>query len=308
MTVKGKRAGKRPRSLLEKQRVFGYLFIFPFIIGAACFILYPVILSVVFSFSEIQPNASGYTIAFRGVQNYAYLFLVDPSFRRTLVDTLKSTLVYVPVVVIFSFFIASMLNQPFRGRTAARSILFLPLILSSGAVMNLASGDMIHSAMENKQGIESAASGNLSEAFAANLSELPISPSLVSFLVSCVDNISGVLAMSAIPIIIFLAGLQSISPSIYEASFVEGATKWEVFWKISLPMISPLILVTVVYSVVDSFTSVDNQVMAGIRELCFQKFNFGLGSAMAWVYLLIVLAILTVLYLVINRFVFYYDK
>lgn len=153
MTVKGKRAGKRPRSLLEKQRVFGYLFIFPFIIGAACFILYPVILSVVFSFSEIQPNASGYTIAFRGVQNYAYLFLVDPSFRRTLVDTLKSTLVYVPVVVIFSFFIASMLNQPFRGRTAARSILFLPLILSSGAVMNLASGDMIHSAMENKQGI-----------------------------------------------------------------------------------------------------------------------------------------------------------
>lgn len=89
---------------------------------------------------------------------------------------------------------------------------------------------------------------------------------------------------------------------------MEGATKWEVFWKISLPMISPLILVTVVYSVVDSFTSVDNQVMAGIRELCFQKFNFGLGSAMAWVYLLIVLAILTVLYLVINRFVFYYDK
>lgn len=298
---------KAARTLESRQRKFGYLFIAPFMLGSLFFILYPIVLSVIFSFGKIIPNATGYRVELVGLTNYQFLFFKDPTFNRTLVDTVKDMLLNVPVVVIFSFFIASMLNQRFRGRTFVRAILFLPIIVSSGIVVKLMNADVVGSAMAGKSATEAVSGVDLSAAFTTYLNEMKLSPQIVTLLTSTVNNIANLLAMSAIPIIIFLAGLQSIAPSLYEASYVEGATRWEIFWKISLPMISPLVLVAVVYSVVDSFTSVTNQVILRIRDLCFSQFDFGVGSAMAWTYLLIVLVILAIVYALVNRFVFYYD-
>lgn len=296
---------KNKRPSLEAKRVkVGYLFTLPFIIGAAVAIVYPIIVSVIYSFADITANASGYNIKFVGLGNYNNIFNIDPTFKRILLNTLKSTALNVPVVIIFSFFLASVLNTEFKGRGMARTVLFLPMILNSNLVKSILSGDAVMGSVTEKSSADAA---QISGAFEGFLSKLDIGTGVTDLLVSSVDNITNILAMSVIPIIIMLAGLQSVSKSVYEASYVEGATKWEVFWKISLPIVSPMILVSVIYCIIDSFTSVDNAVIEKVKAVSFTDLEFGLGSAMAWSYLLIVLAIVALVYLVVNRFVSYSD-
>ena len=296
---------KNKRLSLEAKRVkVGYLFTLPFIIGAAVAIVYPIIVSVIYSFADITANASGYNIKFVGLGNYNNIFNIDPTFKRILLNTLKSTALNVPVVIIFSFFLASVLNTEFKGRGMARTVLFLPMILNSNLVKSILSGDAVMGSVTEKSSADTA---QISGAFEGFLSKLDIGTGVTDLLVSSVDNITNILAMSVIPIIIMLAGLQSVSKSVYEASYVEGATKWEVFWKISLPMVSPMILVSVIYCIIDSFTSVDNAVIEKVKAVSFTDLEFGLGSAMAWSYLLIVLAIVALVYLAVNRFVSYSD-
>ena len=296
---------KNKRLSLEAKRVkVGYLFPLPFIIGAAVAIVYPIIVSVIYSFADITANASGYNIKFVGLGNYNNIFNIDPTFKRILLNTLKSTALNVPVVIIFSFFLASVLNTEFKGRGMARTVLFLPMILNSNLVKSILSGDAVMGSVTEKSSADTA---QISGAFEGFLSKLDIGTGVTDLLVSSVDNITNILAMSVIPIIIMLAGLQSVSKSVYEASYVEGATKWEVFWKISLPIVSPMILVSVIYCIIDSFTSVDNAVIEKVKAVSFTDLEFGLGSAMAWSYLLIVLAIVALVYLAVNRFVSYSD-
>lgn len=298
---------KKIQTLESRQVKSGFLFTFPFLIGSIFFVAFPIVLSVVFSFSHVSNDFSGYTVEPIGFDNYKYMLLSDPNFNQTALSTLKSTLINVPVVAIFSFFIASLLNQEFRGRSLARSILFLPLIVSSPAVTQLLAGETVASNMASSSS-EVSGGADLSTAITLYLSEMDVSTGITDLLASTVNNIGAVLAMSAIPIIIFLAGLQSISPSIYEASYVEGATKWEVFWKISLPMISPMILVVIIYTMIDSFSNTGNAVIDMVHKLCFTgNINLGRGCAAAWIYLVIMLIIMAVVYAAVNRFVFYYD-
>ncbi len=291
-----------------KRAKYGYIFTIPFIIGVILFVAYPIILSIAFSVSRVSNDTSGFTLSFIGIENYKYMLLSDADFNKTVVSTLGDMLVNVPVVAIFSFFIASMLNQEFKGRGIARSILFLPLIVSSPAVVQLLQGETISSGM-SQSASEVSTGVDFASTLTAYLAEMNIGSEVSELLSSTVNNISTVLAMSAIPIIIFLAALQSISPSIYEASYVEGATKWEVFWKISLPMISPMILVVVIYTMIDSFSSTNNAVIKTVHELCFTgNINLGRGTAAAWIYLAITLFIMAIVYVVVNKFVFYYDE
>lgn len=295
---------KRP-SLEAKRVKYGYFFTLPFIIGAVIVIIYPIIVSIVYSFSDITAHSGGYTVTPVGFDNYHHIFFVDPNFNRTLLNTLKSTAVDVPVVIIFSFFLASVLNTEFKGRGAARTVLFLPMILNSNLVKQIMNGDSVMDSLADKS---SADASQISGAFEAFLSKFDVGTSITGILVSAVDNISDILGMSVIPIIIMLAGLQSVSPSVYEASYVEGATKWEVFWKISLPIVSPMILVSVIYCIIDSFTSIDNAVIATVKSESFgSNLEFGIGSAMGWSYMLIILAIVAVVYLIVNKYVSYSD-
>lgn len=286
---------------------YGYLFTAPFIVGSVFFVIFPIILSIAFSLSKVSNDAYGYTMEFMGISNYKHMLFSDAQYNKTVVNTLKGILVDVPVVTIFSFFIASMLNQEFKGRGIARTVLFLPLIVSSPAVLKLLTADSVSSEM-GTSAAEVSTSVDFSAALTEYLSKIDIGFEVTQLLSSTVNNISTILAMSAIPIIIFLAALQSVSPSIYEASYVEGATKWEVFWKISLPMISPMILVVIIYTMIDSFSSSSNEVIKTIHNLCFTgNINLGRGCAAAWIYMVIILVLITIVYLAVNKFVFYYD-
>ena len=229
-------------------------------------------------------------------------------FRKTVVASLGEMAVNVPVAVLFSFFIASILNQKFIGRTVFRAILFLPVILASGMVASLTSGDFISSNMQNIGSLSGSASDSMfSGSFADILLAMNIDRGLVEFIEGLVERISDITTMSAVPSVIFLSGMQSISPSIFEASYIEGASAWDVFWKISFPMVSPLILVNIIYCIVDSFTSATNTAITAIHETLFSKIQYGLGSAMSIMYLALVGIIIALVYLVVRRLIYYYE-
>ena len=301
----------RPRrvpSLEVRQRRMGYVFTAPLMVGMLAFVVFPVLQSLLFSFSRLSVVASGYRLDFLGLENYRYIFAVDPEYRTMVLTALRDMLVNVPVVVLFSFFVASLLNQKFRGRSAVRAILFLPVIIASGVVQSVDRGDQFSSLIvAGTQAGTEAVGEQLSEKLILYLQELNISPQITHFIIDTVSRVYDITVMSAVPIIIFLAGLQSVSPSLFEAGYMEGATKWEIFWKISLPMVSPLILVSVVYCVIDSFTNVSNPVISRIHSSAYDSLNFGLSAAMAWSYTVLILAVLGLIYKLINRHIFYHE-
>lgn len=298
-------ARKRLASWESKRKRLGYVFIAPFIVGMVFFILIPVITSLTYSFSNLQITATGYELQMVGFENYYKLFMVDPSYRKLLLSSVVDMLINVPVVVIFSFFIASILNTKFIGRGLVRGIFFLPVILSAGIYVQLAQSDQMSQMMA--QGASMTGDSSMSAAFVNMLTALNLNKDIIAFLVSAVNRISTIVSMSAIPIVIFLAGFQSISPSIFEASYIEGATKWEVFWKVSFPMVSSLILVSVIYTIVDSFTNSSNAMISKAHSTTFKSFDFGTGSAMMWVYMLVVFLVIGIVYKLINKHIFYYD-
>lgn len=300
------RRGKATSFERKRQR-YGYYFVFPFLLGFLLFELFPLIQSVYFSFCDLTASATSYDASWVGLQHYKNILFVDPEYRKTLVSSLGNMLVNVPVAVLFSFFLASVLNQKFIGRTVARTILFLPVILSSGMIMSLSSADFFNYSMAATGNLAGGAGATLSGSFTAVMENLNVNAQLISFISDLVSRIYDITIMSAVPMVIFLSGLQSISPSIYEASYIEGATKWEVFWKISFPMVSSLVLVNVVYCIVDSFTSEQNAAISSIHSAMFSSAQYGQGSAMAILYFVIISLILTVVYFIINRLVFYYD-
>ncbi|MDA3730851.1 sugar ABC transporter permease [Niameybacter massiliensis] len=293
---------KKVVSWEKKRSRMGYVFILPFIIGSIVFLLIPVVTSLIYSLSKLTVNTTGYELEFVGLANFKQLVLVDPVYRKVLVEALTE-LINVPITVIFSFFMASLLNQKFRGRGLVRGIFFLPVILSSGVYIQLERMDQLVS--------QYAQTGQdayyFSGAFINLLNMMDLNQELILFLTSSVSRIGTIVAMSAIPIVIFLAGFQAISPSIYEAAYMEGGTKWEIFWKISFPMISPLILVCVIYSIVDNFTKSSSVMINLVHRTIFTEFKFGLGSAMVWIFIVVVFAIIGVAYAAINKYVFYYD-
>lgn len=301
-------AGKRKKFVTweQKKKRLGYLFTLPFIIGAIVFMIIPVGTSLMYSLSDLKINATGYELNFVGIKNFTQLLTIDPQYRKVLVQALLE-LVNVPITVIFSFFIASVLNQKFKGRGLVRGIFFLPVILSSGVYIQLEQMDQMVSQYAQNADQAANASYNFSGGFAMLLLRMNFSEELIMMLMDSVAGIGVIVAMSAIPIVIFLAGFQAISPSIYEAAYMEGGTKWEVFWKISFPMISPLILVCVVYSIVDNFTKSSSVMIKLVHKTIFTDFKFGLGSAMVWIFMIVVLLIIGVVYRVINKYIFYYD-
>lgn len=288
----------------QKKKRYGYLFVLPFIIGAIFFIISPVVSSIQYSFSNLQVTATGYKLDFVGFKNYHYLLAVNPSYRKVLVNSLVDMVCNVPIAILFSFFIASVLNTKFKGRTVFRGIFFIPVFMASGIYRQLENVDQLSKMMANQNTVSA---GSISTSFVNFLTEMNLSADVINLLVGAVDRISSIVAMSAIPIIIFLSAFQSISPSIFEASYIEGASKWEVFWKISFPMVSSQILVCVIYTIIDSFTSSSNMMISLVHTTSFNEFNFGLGAAMIWIYLVAVAAIVAIVYTCINKYIFYYD-
>lgn len=302
--------GKWRLSLLGREAIGGLGFILPFLIGLFALFLPMIIQSIQFSFSNMDVQSSGYVLtpaAKHGFEHYIRALTIDPEFNKMLLSAIGNMCTKVPLVIIFSFFMANLLNQKFHGRAAARSILFFPVILTSGVILGLESSDLLLTTL-NPSELSANDISTLMNVSGLLMKYTDLPESVIMFLASAVNGIYEIIIASGVQILIFLAGLQSISPSLYEASAMEGATAWESFWKITFPMISPLILVNSVYTIIDAFTSESNEIMKSIHDTIFREVKYGLGSAMSWIYFICIGVILLVVGGIISKHVFYNDE
>ena len=292
---------------LEKRKhAIGYAFISPFIVGFIVFFVYPVIQTIRYSLSQLSVLGGAVSFDWVGLSNYRYILMTHPTFVRTVVETAVVMMGEIPVILAFSFFIAVLLNQRFRGRLLARVIVFLPVVTGAGIVLILEQTDYVAEMMRDAQaGRATLATGRYIRGF---LMELNFPETALEYLLQAVDSIPRVVRASGVQILIFLAGLQSISPSLYEASEVEGATSWENFWLITFPQLAPLILTNTVYTIVASFTSPYNDAVMLIRNSSFGAQGFGVGTAMSVVYLVAVAVVVGVFVGLISSRIAHYEQ
>jgi len=292
--------------LQKRKAISGYLFISPFIIGFLVFMVKPLITSLYMSFCEVQISAGKFEPIYRGIFNYENAFLKDPDFSSLLLTELGRMFVYTLAIMVFSFFVALILNQEFAGRAVVRAIFFLPVILSSGVIIGLESNNQVMAQLA--QTVETSAEGISVTAAVENLLRTAnVGIKAFEKVFEVIDNIYDVAISSGIQIIIFLSGLQTISSSMYEAASIEGCTKWESLWKITFPMVSSLLLVNWIYTIIDFCMRTDNQVISKISNTMGRELDYGSASAMSWVYFVIVMAYIGITSLIISKGVYYYD-
>ncbi|MBQ8310708.1 MAG: sugar ABC transporter permease [Clostridia bacterium] len=308
-----KRKRKKIVSLDRRKARAGWIFVLPFVIGFVVVYLPLIYQSIQISFSEIWMGNDTYGMNFVGFQNYYDALFTDPDFVQTLLSGLASLAFDIPAILIFSLFMAIMLNQNMAGRAVFRSIFFIPVVLSTGIMESVAAMDNLNSYMDSAEGIDDGSGGSTSDQLVSSMdlqmlfANMKVGTELVTYITSIINNIYGIVNRSGVQMLIFLAGLQSISPAIYESCKIDGATAWETFWKITFPMISPMILVNGVYTVIDSFTTESNSVMVYVQEV----YNAGddeISTAMSWIYFIIVMLLVALIAAIFSAFVFYQRK
>lgn len=298
----------RAQSLEKKQQRVGILFLLPLLIGIVFFFLPNLVRTFLFTLNAIELNPDGYTLHFIGMENFVELFTQEEEFRRQLLGSMQTLVTETPILVIFSLFIATILNQKFRGRTLARAVFFVPVILATGVISRIESSTNLLNFLETGRTLETGSSLDTMSSslfdMQAMLSSLQFNDTLIGIVTGAANGISHVIMSSGMQIFIFLAGLQEIPASLYEAANTEGCSAWEAFWKITFPMLSPQLVVCLVYTVVNTFTDPNNPLFLYIRGISdYGISQYGFATAMYMVTLLSIALILCVVGLVLRRYV-----
>ena len=301
-----KKQKRKTAGLQRRKAISGYLFILPFIIGFLVFMVKPLFQSLYMSFCTVEVSANGFRNLWSGLNNYIRAFTVDTEFNRLLVEEVSRMCINSLAIMVFSFFVALILNQKFKGRALVRAIFFLPVILSSGVIVGVEYNNSLLSSMQEMIA-DSGAGTSITGVIENILVTSGVGSSLFQTVFDIIDGIYDVAISSGIQIIIFLSGLQTISDSMYEAAAIEGCTSWESLWKITFPMISSLFLVNWIYTIIDFCMRSDNAVMEKISEQMITQINYGFASAMSWIYFAIAIVIIGVSSFIISRRVYYYD-
>ena len=291
--IKKKRGSGMKLSYEKKRNLSGYIFLAPWLFGAAFLLIYPFFYSLSLSFSELADNNLSHAV-FAGLKNYKRAFVTDVSFVPIFLTTVTDTLINTPMIVIFSMLTAIFVSRHIKGRGVFRLVFFLPVLLGAGFVMSLLQGHKLQeNTMELARGI-----------LLPEIIQRYIGPELTGYISTFLTRITMVMWRSGVQIIVMLAGIQSISPSLYEVARVDGAAEWEMFWKITLPMTAPILLLNIVYTIVASFMGSSGMV----NYILAQSFSttvgavsdFAYAAALGWIYFLFVLVVILLVFLVMR--------
>lgn len=283
---KKKMSGFEERNLKES-----LMFASPWIVGFLLFFLYPIVTSVRLSFSSITSLAN-FTLSFVGLENYKEILFFNTEYVPTLLSSMLQTIIFVPCIVFLSMVFAVILNNKIKFKGFFRVVFFLPVLLGTGYVMQQLLGT----------GAEGAAAQPVNGIMIPVQIESLLSPTVVEVITMIFGNVTLILWKSGVQIIIFLAGLQSISASVYESAKIDGATAWETYWKITMPMLAPITVLCIVYTVVDSFTDLSNEVISYIMNYSKIQTSYGPAAAMSWLYLLFVMIIMAAIFLFARKY------
>lgn len=276
---------------LHSETFSGYLFVLPWLIGFAIFVAYPIIQTLIFSFSDVH-TSNGITTDGVGFKHYIYALATDTEFTKALSDYVMEIVLYVPVITVVSLVLAMLLNSKLKGTGFFRTIFFLPVIITSGPVIKI----FIDQGVAAFPGIEKL----------INFTEL--AETLPQFLIDALQFLTSefimILWFSGIQILIFMTGLQKLDKSMYEAAKIDGASQWETFWKLTLPALNPTIVLNVLFTVVmQSVFSLNPVILkiAAAKDGAGDGAGYGYAAAMAWIYFIVMVAIIGLSVLIFKK-------
>lgn len=300
----------------RKKGLYGYGFIAIWIVGVIYMFIIPIFTSAWYSLcdtvlvttmtqaQDLGMDSVGIYTKWNDFANYNEVIFRDANYLKNLTESLGSMVPQVCMVMIFSLFIALLLNQKFRGRTLARAVFFLPVLVATGPVISVIKGDIATNGVASAEQFSALFQTDLVDELLEFLGIYNLSAQLTDTIQTITSDIFNLIWAAGIQILIFLAALQQIPTSAKEAASMEGATGWEFFWKITFPMISPMILANLIYTVIDTFVDFENPVMKMVLTES-RNMEYGTSAAMAWIYFLIVAVALAIVVGIVSKFVFY---
>jgi oligogalacturonide transport system permease protein len=287
--------------MYENKRI-GFLFVLPFVLGVLGFKLFPFVMSLGLSFTQYDVFSPP---EFVGAANYVELATRDRLFRGSLGVTLLFVAIAVPLRVGFALFVAHVLNFKLRGINFFRSAFYLPSILG-GSIAVAVLWRFIFSQHGLVNGV---------------LERVGIEP--ISWLADEHYSIWTIITLFVwqfgSSMVIFLAALQGVPQSLYEAAEIDGASKWQQFTRITVPLITPVIFFNLIMQLVHAFQEFNGPyaVTEGgplhstyllslyIYEECFKYFNLGYGAALSWVLFLLIAGLSAISFWSSKYWVFY---
>lgn len=293
---------KKHMKFQTSQKINGYVFLLPWIIGFLLFFLNPIINTIIYSFHEVGvAESGGMEMTWVGIKNYIDLFQTELStqsqqFTRVFAEENSNIIMNTPLIVVFSLFSALLVNANYKGRDVVRVIFFLPIVLGISIVTTMVTttgGDMTGATV-----VATEESGFVMRLL-TSYTFLP--KDVIAFVMGVVSDISSIISKAGVQTLLYLAALQGISPSLYEVAKIEGASTYEVFWKVTFPMVGSITLFNFVYTFVDMF--LESSIAQEVYSFAFEKNNIGVGSALSVVYMFDVLAILVVMVLILTKVV-----
>lgn len=289
---------KKQKGIESLKSRYGFLFTLPWLIGLVAFFIIPIIQSVLYSFSSLQIEAGSVKTTFEGLKNFNFILFEDPKYIDNLISGITNIFIQVPFILVLSMILGILLNNEFKGRIFFRSLYFLPVIIASGVVLRLFLGAAQNDATEVAVA-DSVTFGMID--FTAVLEGLNLPANILGYLSIALDNIFMLIWQSGIQIVLIIAGLQTIPDLLYEVAHVEGATKWEQFWFITLPMMIRTMLLVCIFTMVEVVTTNTNPVMKQGYDY-FGNIEYGTGSAVLWFYFIIVGIILAAVFGLFSKF------
>lgn len=291
---------KKARGFESRKALYGFCFIIPWLVGMIALFIIPLFKSILYSFSEVGFGIEGgIETEFIKFENFKYIFTIDPDFVTNLTTSISDFAFSFPIVIVLSLIFAIILNQKFVGRTFARAIFFLPVIIATGVVMksisSSTSGQPMMGDVSSVNGfsVSSIDFGNI-------LANLDVPKTFITLISDYVSKVFDIIWKTGIQTVLFISGMQTIPAQLYEVSKIEGATKWEEFWFVTIPMLKNITLLVMIYTMIDLFITVDSPLVSQAYGLV-NSMAFGLSSAMLWSYILIALVISSVILFVYKK-------
>lgn len=289
--------GRRRRyrlGLSQKKALYGWLYISPWVAGMSLFVIYPLVHSFWLSFRQLD-SVQGLRTSWVGIKNYSEALLSDVRFVSYVTAALRDCIIHTPLIIIFSLAMALLANQKLRGRGVFKWVFFLGVVIGTGPVVQNIFG----------QGVGQRTS-ILATPGIADFIMYSLGPQAANVVFDLFSTLSFVLWRSGVQILLFIAGLNGMPISLYEAARCDGISEWELLWKITLPMLSPILWLNVVYTIVDGFTDSFNPTLHYIRTLAFSgQLRMGYSAAMGWIYFTGIFVLLMVVLRISKRYTFY---
>ena len=288
---------KKPKGVESLKSRYGRLFVLPWEIGLVLFFIVPIIKSIYYSLCEVSLTNEGIATQFVGIEHYDYIINKHPDYIKTLQGVLVQFLTQLPIILALSLILAIILNQKFVGRIIARAIFFMPVIIATGVIIEKMTSQQIGISLVASAGGDTQYGSMID--FDAILKNLGLPDDINKLIAEYIGSVFNLLWSCGIQIVLFIAGLQTIQDQHYEVSRVEGASKWEEFWYITIPMLGPTILLVGVYTMIDLFTQ-----DAGVMGMAFQlmsKANYDQSSAMLWLYMVVAGGMLAIILAIYNQ-------